>query len=300
MSELKSAIERYLEDFLLLEKGSSQTTIKSYRTDLEQYYEFLADINIDRLDNIGLANIDAFLSFLREKDFSPNSVARKISAIRTFHRFCLNEGLTQNDPTEFLKIRLPHRRLPKIIPSEQMDRLMELPLGDAIGLRDKAMLEMLYGCGLRISELINLTLTQLHLQDEIIRVIGKRGKTRFVPLGSKAHKALMDYIEKVRSDFLRQGSKDEGVLFLNIRGKKLSRVGVYMIIKDYLERAFPGKNYTPHTLRHSFATHIIEGGGDIRTVQELLGHESIATTQIYTHLDRQYLRSVVKEYHPRG
>jgi len=301
MMTLQRAIEQYIEDFLILEKGLSAASVGAYKTDLRQYFDFMTELKIESVSEIKLEDIEKFISDLNEKKYAVSSVARKISAVKTFHKFCNAEGLSDSDPTEFLHSHRQLRKLPKVIPSESIDKLMEMPLDSTpSGIRDRAMLEVLYGCGLRISELTNLTLTQLHLSDEILRIVGKGNKTRFVPIGSKALYALKRYLELGRPDFRKTNADDRGVVFLNRFGKPLGRVGAYGIITDYLERTFPGKNYTPHTLRHSFATHIIEGGGDIRTVQELLGHASIATTQIYTHLDSVYLRNVMQKFHPRG
>jgi len=301
MMLIKSAVEQFIDDYLVLEKRLSNASISAYKTDLNQYENFLGQNKLTELAKIQLGDIEKFVGELRDRKLAQSSIARKISAVRSFHLFCLNEGFAERDPSELLKIRQPHRKLPKVIPSEYIDRLMEMPLNsEPAGIRDRAILELMYGCGLRISELTNLSLTQLHLSDEILRVEGKGNKTRFVPIGRKAREALQRYLDLTRPGLIRKKSADEGKVFLNRLGKPISRIGVYNIIRNYLERAFPGKNYTPHTLRHSFATHIIEGGGDIRTVQELLGHVSISTTQIYTHLDRKFLQSIMTKYHPRG
>lgn len=301
MLTLKNAIEQYIDDFLVLEKGLSHAAITAYRTDLKQYFDFAADQNIENVSDIKLQFIENFSTLLTEKQYASSSISRKLSAVRNFHKFCCAESICDHDPTEFLHSKRQVRKLPKVIPSENIEKLMEMPLdSEPSGIRDRAMLEMLYSCGLRISELVELKLTQLHLDDEIIRVVGKGSKTRYVPIGSKALYALKRYLELSRPDYKRKGADDTGSVFLNRFGKQINRVGAYGIITGYLERAYPDKNYTPHTLRHSFATHIIEGGGDIRTVQELLGHVSINTTQIYTHINSAYLRSVVEKYHPRG
>jgi len=301
MLPLKSAIEQYIDDYLLVEKGLSAAAVSAYSGDLRQYRQLLEDKGIKYIEKIELKHIEDFIINLRERGLASASVARKVSSLRNFHKFCLIEGLSPTDPSENIKIRQPLRKLPKVIPLEAINTLMELPLTSTpAGKRDRSMLETLYGCGLRISELTGLNLTQIHLKDGILRVEGKGGKTRFVPIGMKALEALSDYIETARPDFIKKSKVDQGRVYLNKFGKPLSRVGAYNIVKGYIDRAFPGKDYTPHTIRHSFATHIIEGGGDIRTVQELLGHVSIATTQIYTHLDRKYLQSIVAKYHPRG
>lgn len=298
---LKEAISQFLDDYLLLERGLSPATIAGYAIDLRQYRGFLDERGIESLARISREEVEGFVSSLKENRLAPSSVTRKISALRVFHKFCLNEDLCSKNPTEFLTTRQPVRRLPKVIPSESIGRLMEMPSsGTPAGLRDRAMLEMLYGCGLRISELVNLSLHHLHLTDGIIRVEGKGGRVRFIPVGSKALEAVKRYLEMSRPDFINRERPDQGGLFLNKNRRRLGRVGAYMIVKDYLDRAFPGEGYSPHTLRHSFATHILEGGANIRTVQELLGHVSISTTQIYTHLERSHLREVIKSYHPRG
>ena len=298
--KISSALEQFFEH-LLLERGLAPATLSSYQYDLKRYRGFLAAEEIKDIDNISLILVDKFIDILRKEGLNPSSISRKISAIRTFHKFCLNEGLTETDPTESLIARQPIRRLPAVIPSEIIDKLMNLPSDSTRGgIRDKAMLELLYGCGLRISELVDLALGYLNIEDEIMRVVGKGEKTRIVPLGSHALKALNRYLEMGRPNFVQRGADDKGRVFLNRFGEPFSRGGAYQIVKGYLKRAYPGKEYSPHTLRHSFATHILEGGADIRTIQELLGHESIATTQIYTHLDKSHLREVVRKYHPRG
>jgi len=300
MYEIHSALEQF-QDHLLLEKALAPATLSAYNIDLQQYTAFLAELNILYLESIALSQLDSFVKILQDNGLSALSVNRKISAVRGFHKFCLNEGLSQNDPTEFLQIRQPIRRLPEVIPAEAMPALLELPSEyESAGIRDRAILEIIYGCGLRISEMVNLTLGQLHLIDRMIRVVGKGSKTRFVPIGSIALKTLQKYLESARPQFFRNPGEDKGVVFLNNRGRPLSRGGAFVIIKSYLKRAFPDRDYSPHTLRHSFATHLLEGGAGIRTVQEMLGHVSISTTQIYTHLDRSHLVEVIKTFHPRG
>jgi len=293
-------LEQFYE-YILLEKGLSPRSVEAYQTDLRQYSGFLRDIDVLKLNDVELDHLENLLKDFREGGFSQSSIARKTSAIRSFHKFCFSENLAKGDPTEFLVSRKPIQRLPQVIPSESMVTLLDLPSEfTPAGRRDRAMLEMLYGCGLRISELVNLKIGQMHLEDGIIRVAGKGDKTRFVPLGSFAQKSLTTYLESSRPDLLLNAKNDTGIIFLNTRGNPLTRVGAYLIVKKYLVRAFPHKDYSPHTLRHSFATHLMEGGADIRTVQELLGHVSIATTQIYTHLERSHLREIITSYHPRG
>lgn len=298
--EISSAVEQFYE-YILLEKGLSPRSVEAYQIDLRQYTGFLNDAGVLKLDDVELHHLENLLKDFRKGGFSQASIARKISAIRSFHKFCYSENLAKNDPAEFLVSRRPVQRLPKVIPSESMAALLDLPSEfTPAGRRDRAMLEMLYGCGLRISELVNLKIGQLHLDDGIVRIVGKGDKTRFVPLGSYARKFLTTYLESGRPDLLVKAKKDSGIIFLNMQGNPLTRVGAYLIVRKYLDRAFPDKHYSPHTLRHSFATHLMEGGADIRIVQELLGHVSIATTQIYTHLERSHLREIITSYHPRG
>lgn len=297
MSAIYEVIEQYLEH-LLLERDLSKATLASYRIDLDQYNAYLSDAGIDKLENISLSNIQSFLGELISLGLAENSISRKSSAIRGLHRFCINEGVNDNDPAEFLVTRRQSRRLPDVIQSEKIEELMRLPSEHTpTGIRDRALLEIIYGCGLRISEAIDLSSGQLMLIDSLLRVFGKGSKTRFVPIGSQAGLALNRYLQIGRPNFLKS-STDK--IFLNRLGKPLSRGGAYTIIKNYLKRAYPEHDYTPHTLRHSFATHLLEGGADIRSIQELLGHVSIATTQIYTHIDRTHLIEVIKSFHPRG
>lgn len=298
--EISSALEQFYE-YILLEKGLSPYSVEAYQIDLRQYAGFLHDAGVQQLKDVELDHLESLLKDFRKGGFSQASVARKTSSIRSFHRFCFSENLAEHDPAEFLVSRKPIQRLPEVIPSETIGTLLELPSEfTSVGRRDRAMLEMLYGCGLRISELVNLKIGQLHLEDGIVRVVGKGDRTRFVPLGSYARKSMNTFLESGRPDLIMKAKSDSGIIFLNARGNPLTRVGAYMIVKKYLNRAFPHKNYSPHTLRHSFATHLMEGGADIRTVQELLGHVSIATTQIYTHLERSHLREIITSYHPRG
>lgn len=300
MTGLESAFEQYIE-FIMLEKGVSAATLGAYQVDLKQYLGFLTDSGVFEPENVKLRETAKYLRTMQEAGLSDNSIVRKVSAVRSFHKFCVNENICDSDPTEFLSVRNPIRRIPKVIQSNLMSALLDLPSDSTPeGYRDRAMLETLYGCGLRISELVNLTLGQLHLSDGVVRIVGKGDKTRFVPIGSFAMMALKKYLEMGRVNFMKKNNDDKGRVFLNQRGKPLTRVGAYMIVMEYIKRAYPDKDYTPHTLRHSFATHLLEGGADIRTVQELLGHVSIATTQIYTHIDKTYLREVIKSYHPRG
>ena len=297
MSAIYEVIEQYLEH-LLLERDLSKATLASYRIDLDQYNAYLSDAGIDKLENISLSNIQSFLGELISLGLAENSISRKSSAIRGLHRFCINEGVNDNDPSEFLVTRRQSRRLPDVIQSEKIEELMRLPSEHTpSGIRDRALLEIIYGCGLRISEAIDLSSGQLMLIDSLLRVFGKGSKTRFVPIGSQAGLALNRYLKIGRPNFIRNRTD---ILFLNRLGKPLSRGGAYTIIKSYLKRAYPEHDYTPHTLRHSFATHLLEGGADIRSIQELLGHVSIATTQIYTHIDRTHLIEVIKSFHPRG
>jgi integrase/recombinase XerD len=297
---LERALEQYF-DFQLSEKGLSAATLTAYNCDLRQYRLFLQEEGVEEMEKISVLLREKFLSSLENKKLSSATITRKISALRGFHKFCLNETLTFEDPTEFILTRSPIRRLPEVIPLEEIDRLMNMPSeATPEGMRDKAMLEMLYGCGLRISELVNLTLGQIHFEDSLLRIVGIWDKTRILPVGEMALKALKRYLELGRPNFRNNAEVDKGIIFLNRFGEAITRVGAYLIVKKYLTRAYPERKYSPHTLRHSFATHILERGADIRTVQVLLGQTSIATTQIYTHLEQKRLREVILSYHPRG
>jgi integrase/recombinase XerD len=240
-----------------------------------------------------------FVFHLKDLGLAPSSIRRTVSAVRTYYRFLLGEGHVSRDPSERLDTPSRWRTLPEVLTVAEVERLLGAPtLDDALVFRDRAMLELAYGAGLRVSEWIGLRVQDLVFDDQLLRVFGKGSKERLVPIGRSAIGAAAVYLRELRPKLER--GKGKGILFLNARGEPLTRMGAWTILRKYVDRAGIEKTVSPHTLRHSFATHLLEGGADLRAVQEMLGHADIATTQIYTHVDREYLRSVHRQYHPRS
>lgn len=291
----------YLTEFinyLVIERGLSQNTISAYEHDLKRYVRFLDDHGC-RPDNARQEDVVALFYAFREIGLAPASIARNFSTIRTFYKFLRGEGLAKIDPTEYLDGPKLWKRLPLVLDLHEVEQLIRQPdTATELGCRDRAMLELLYGCGLRISELINLHIPNLLLSEGYLRVFGKGSKERAVPMGRYAVKSVEDYLSRARPVIDKGIGED--VVFLNWRGRSLSRMGVWKILRTYVKAAGIEKQVSPHTLRHSFATHLLEGGADLRVVQEMLGHADISTTQIYTHIDREYLKEVHKTFHPRG
>ena len=289
------------ENYLKLEKSLSINSISAYINDINKLIDFLdkSDKNISPL-NVKLENLKSFVAWLNERDVSPRTQARTISGIKSFYKYLLIEGIISSDPTALLESPKIGRKLPDILSMEEIDKLIEsIDLGKSEGQRNKAMLETLYSCGLRVSELVNLKITNLFFEQGFIKVEGKAGKERLVPVSGRAIDEINKYLTGYRKT-LNISKESENVLFLNRRGKKLSRVMVFTIIKNLAEKIKLNKKISPHTFRHSFATHLINGGADLRAVQEMLGHESILTTEIYTHLDSDYLKSTINQFHPRS
>lgn len=294
-------IEPFLEKFLnyiSIERNLSRNTAVSYRNDLKRYVEYLREQNIESLDDAKPGIITSLFDMLHRSGLSAKSISRNFSAIRSFHKYALGEGAARNDPTENLFRPKIEKKLPAVLEYNEIEKILNQPNElKKFGLRDKAMIEVMYSCGLRISELISLRETDLIFQEGLIRVIGKRDKERVVPLGSKAIEIIDKYIKNERIH-LSKGKNSGGILFLNKNGKPISRMGVWKILRKYCLKADIKKDVSPHTLRHSFATHLLEGGANLRAVQEMLGHSDISTTQIYTHIDREYLLEVHKTFHP--
>jgi integrase/recombinase XerD len=284
--------------FLQLERGMSPHSISAYLSDVEKLAHFGLE-NAKTPDTLTSTDFQIFLKEIHEAGLSPRSQSRHLSACKSFyHCLMLDDGLEIN-PTDFLKPPRIERNIPEILEIHEIDALFaQIDMSKADGHRNRAMLEMLYGCGLRVTELVELTIPQLYLDQEMIKVVGKGSKERLVPIGSVALHYLLLYLEQKNQIYPTTNSRTQKV-FLNKQGKGLSRVMVFLIIQKLATKAGITKKISPHTFRHSFASHLIEGGADLRAVQDLLGHESITTTEIYTHLDRDYLHSVVKNYHPR-
>lgn len=296
-------MEEFLKEYLVhlkLEKNLSVNTISSYRNDLTAFLSFLKDKNIIDPSEVNPEHISSFFKLLNELGLSGTSSARYFSSLKGFFLFLIKNKYILKNPIEKISAPKLSKKLPSVLDVYEVEKILSQPdISDKFGLRDKAMLELFYACGTRVSELINLKISDLFFSDEIIRVFGKGSKERLIPIGSSAIKWINDYL-KLSRPLLMKKSKSENYLFLNSRSSKLSRMGVWKIIDRYVKEAGIEKEVHPHTFRHSFATHLLEGGADLRAVQEMLGHADISTTQIYTHIDRDYIKQVHKQYHPRG
>ena len=293
-------LREYL-NILRLEKNLSENTIISYKNDLSAFISFLKnDFNIDDPERISYNHVSSFFELLFELGLAGSSAARYLSSLRGFFKYMVHNKYITRNPVD--KIEAPRRKknLPEVLTIPEMDAVLSKPdAKEKLGLRDKAILELMYACGLRVSEVIDLKISNLYFNEEIIRVFGKGSKERLVPVGKSAVSWIMKYLAKSRP-LLEKRTLSENYVFLNSRGKKFSRMGIWKITDRYFKEAGIKKDVHPHTFRHSFATHLIEGGADLRAVQEMLGHSDISTTQIYTHIDRDYIKQVHKDFHPRG
>lgn len=285
--------------WLQLEKSLSDNSVEAYLRDLEKLSSWLLGAGIKKNpEEVTLSDLQGFVKWLVEMGMSATSQARIISGIKSFYRYCMVERITDADPSTLLEAPKLKRQLPDILSFEEIEAIIgQIDLSKPEGGRNKAILETLYSCGLRVSELVNLRISQLYLDVGFVRVIGKGDKERLVPIGQTAQKYIRIYKDQIR---VHQQPKPghEDILFLNHRGTALSRVMIFLLIKGLVKKAGINKTVSPHSFRHSFATHLIEGGADLRAVQEMLGHESITTTEIYTHLDREFLRHTLAQYHP--
>lgn len=290
---------RGFKAYLQLEKSLSDHSVAAYLHDVEKLTQYLsAENKAIPPDQISLHDLQLFVRWIAELGMTPGSQARIISGIKSFFRFCLLEQLVSFDPATLLEAPKLKRQLPEVLSPDEIDQLIRaIDLSAPEGERNKAMLETLYGCGLRVSEVVNLQISGLFFDEGFVRVSGKGSKERLVPIGNRALQQIVRYRQHVRVHVQPQRG-EEDILFLNKRGSRLSRVMVFMIIKSLAAQIGLKKNISPHTFRHSFATHLVEGGADLRAVQEMLGHESITTTEIYTHLDREFLRSTLQQFHP--
>lgn len=285
--------------YLQLEKSLSENSVEAYLRDIEKLTQYLQETStLKPPSEITLKDLQQLTRWVSELGMTASSQARMISGIRAFYKYCLLENITNADPTTLLEAPKLKRSLPDVLSFDEIENIIaQVDLSKPEGGRNKAILETMYSCGLRVSETINLTISQLYLDVGFIRVIGKGNKERLVPIGSSAIKYINIYKQQLRVHVRPQpGSED--ILFLNKRGTQLSRVMIFLIIKALVQKAGIKKEVSPHTFRHSFATHLVEGGADLRAVQEMLGHESITTTEIYTHLDREFLRKTLEQFHP--
>lgn len=295
-------MENYIEDFinfLIVERNLAANTIEAYASDLNKYVEFLISRGVDNFNKVQPTDILGYLTKLHGEKLSSLTIARNLSALRMFHRFLMSENISDSIPTDTISSPKLAMKLPIVLDQFEIEQLIEQPdTTTTLGTRDRALLEFAYATGVRVSELISVKLSDLFFDDQLVRIFGKGSKVRIVPIGEQAIESVADYCVNSRL-LLVKAYDNNGTLFLNNRGKPLSRMGFWKILRRYVLEAGIVKPVSPHTIRHSFATHLIEGGADLRAVQEMLGHVNISSTQIYTHLDREYLKEVHRTFHPR-
>ncbi len=302
LSDMSLTWDQAIKDFgryLRLEKSLSENSVEAYSEDVRKLHGFFVSDDRNILPvSISYQDIKDFLKWYTDGNYNARTQSRTISGIRAFFRFLLTEGEITENPSSLIESPKTGLKLPEVLSTDEINRMISLiDLSKAEGHRNKAIIEILYGCGLRVSELVNLRITDLHSQEGFVSVTGKGNKQRLVPIGSKALKAIENYIPSRNT--LRV-IHDKNIVFLNRRGRRLTRAMIFTIVKDLSARAGIRKKISPHTFRHSFATHLVEGGADLRAVQEMLGHESIQTTEIYTHIDRSFLRDTLLMFHPRA
>ncbi|MCF8229500.1 MAG: site-specific tyrosine recombinase XerD [Bacteroidales bacterium] len=289
------------QNFLQLEKSLSTNSISNYLRDVKKLVSYLRDNAIEKgPEDLTLSDFRDFIAFVNELGLRASSQARIISGLKTFYKYLLIEKIIESDPTELLEAPRISRKLPDTLNIVEIEKMFEsIDRSKAEGERNRCILEVLYGCGLRVSELINMKISNIYFRDGFIRILGKGRKERLVPLGEIAARHIKIYMEEVRVH-IRPLKGEEDYLFISKRGKRLTREMIFVIIRQLAQKAGIRKKVSPHTFRHSFASHLVEGGADLRAVQEMLGHISITTTEIYTHLEKKYLKNMIEKYHPRG
>jgi len=294
MNKLSELIIEFLR-YLLIDKGYSNNTIESYKRDLEKFLDFNKNKNIEDIKN---EDLKEYVKYLKEINLNEKSVARNISSLKSFYKFLIIEKYINNNPTDALFLPKVKKSLPNTLSEDEVLKLLDIKLTDNFSYRNKAMLELIYATGLRVSELINLKLQDIDLTQDIIRTFGKGSKERVIPIGDYAKEYLEKYIYEYRGSILKRESCE--YLFLNNHGKKMTRQGFFKILKKIAKEKGIDKEFSPHTLRHSFASHLLKYGADLRTIQELLGHSDISTTQIYTHITNEELKKNYQDFHPHG
>lgn len=295
---MQELIDQFL-DYLSVEKGLSRNTIESYRHDLVKFAGYLASRGIERAQKATRHDISKYLYFLKDSELSSASISRNLVAIKVFYRFLVSERIAKEDAASVLETPRLLKALPEVLDTGEVTRVLEMPnTRSALGARDRAALEVMYATGMRVSEMAGLLLGGLNMEVGFIKCSGKGGKERIVPVGKEARDALLKYLRKSRPKLCKQPG--ESHLFVSKLGKKISRQSFWKMLKKYVKKAGINRNITPHTLRHSFATHLLEKGADLRSVQEMLGHADISTTQIYTHINKARLKGIHKKFHPRG
>ncbi|QGP94054.1 Tyrosine recombinase XerD [Neomoorella glycerini] len=295
---MRELVDEFLY-YLVVERGLAENTLASYNSDLQQFLHYLENGGVKSFREVNHGLLVAYLIKMQQEGRSPATISQHLAALKSFYHFLLRERLVESDPTANLESPRQLKKLPQVLTVEEVERLLNQPRPDTpAGLRDKAMLELLYATGLRVSELVALNVDQVNLEGEFVRCLGKGSRERVVPLGQVACFHVRTYLENGRGKLIKKTA--EPALFVNQHGRRLSRQGCWKILKGYARAANLKKEITPHTLRHSFATHLLENGADLRSVQELLGHADIGTTQIYTHLTRKKIREVYDRTHPRA
>ncbi|NNF08308.1 MAG: site-specific tyrosine recombinase XerD [Candidatus Eisenbacteria bacterium] len=298
---LSPKLEQSRDDFvsyLRFERRLAEHTIEAYATDLKDFFQWWDAKGKDDLTDISANHLEVYGQSLNKRGLARRTVSRRISCLRSFCSYQHRQGLLSADPTFNLETPKLSKDLPRVLSIDEIDQLLEAPdLAKPVGIRDRAVLELMYGSGLRVSEILNLPLDGLRLEEQFVLVTGKGNRERAVPLTAPSSRAIRNYLSEVRPGFTKK--KDPGTVFVNYRGGKLSRMGLWRILNGYAKQAKLPEDFHPHVLRHSFATHLLEGGADLRVIQELLGHASVTTTEIYTHVDRGLLREVHQQFHPR-
>lgn len=295
-------MQRHIDDFLnylAVERGLADNTLLAYRRDLTKYAVFLKERRVEQGSQVSRQHVTDFMFHQKTKGLSATSICRALSAIKMFHRFLVREGLAPEDPTNLVDTPKLWKRVPDAMTTGEVEAMINATQGNGWQvIRDKAILELFYASGMRVSELVNLNVESINFDIGYVRCIGKGRKERIIPVGKRAREAVQRYCETARKRLMKE--KKSPVLFVSRLGKKISRQSIWKLIKGYARKAKIQKEIKPHTLRHSFATHLLEHGADLRSVQEMLGHSDISTTQIYTHVDRERLKSIHKQFHPRG
>lgn len=295
---MQKTVDNFIH-YLAIERGLSSNTLSSYHRDLEQFYKYLQGVPVRSWEEVTQGVILGYIHALQKKGRASSTISRHLAALKSFYHFLFTEGEVPKNPTTALEMPKLHKRLPQVLSIAEVDLLLSQPkVGNHTGLRDKAMLELIYAAGLRVSEIVSLKVSDVSLDGSYIRCFGKGSKERIVPVGHVACRYIAEYLARSRGK-LTQG-RPEPVLFVNHHGRKMTRQGFWKILKQYAQSAGIQKPITPHTLRHSFATHLLENGADLRSVQEMLGHADIATTQIYTHLTKGHIKEVYNRAHPRA
>jgi len=294
---MQELIDNFI-NYLSVERGLSLNTLSSYRRDLNKYITYLKQRNINNLGSVSKNDISSFLMSQKDKKLSVNSISRNLVAIKVFHRFLVRERIYKKDPTSLLESPKVWKTIPEVLSLSEIESMLSVVNSRSrLGMRDKAILELMYTTGMRVSELVNLKMENLNLDVGFVRCIGKGHKERIIPIGKKANLVLKRYLDKSRPKLIKD--RTNPILFLSRLGKKISRQSIWKIIKKSVRDAKIKRKIKPHTLRHSFATHLLERGADLRSVQEMLGHADISTTQVYTHINKDHLKRIHQRYHPR-